>query len=134
MIRPTGIAAPTRASGATRAKGAQGGFRLAETDVSGSAPTPAPEPTQGLSALIELQGAATREEQRRRKVAAAQWTLSLLDRLRLSLLEGAHSGADLEALAAAAERSGDVEDDADLRSTLDSVALRARVELAKRGR
>jgi hypothetical protein len=87
-----------------------------------------------LSALIELQGVAGRDQERRRKIAAAQWTVSLLDRLRVGLLEDAASMADLEALEAAVVAAGDSEANEDLRATLADVALRARVELAKRGR
>lgn len=88
-----------------------------------------------LSALIEIQGNARREGERRRSIAAAQRTLSLLDRLRLALLEGALSDADLDALALSSTVRADVQSlDPDLQATLDDIVLRARVELAKRGR
>jgi hypothetical protein len=88
-----------------------------------------------LSALIEIQSAASRDGGRRRSIAAAQRALSLLDRLRLALLDGGATEADLNALALASSVRGDVEiDDPALEAVLDEIALRARVELAKRGR
>jgi hypothetical protein len=116
----------------TRATG--GSFRVDDsTTATASAQTGPAQPAAILSALIELQDAAPRDQERRRKIAAAQWTLSLLDRLRVSLLEGRAADADLDALAAASVR-GEIERDPALQSALDDVALRARVELAKRGR
>jgi hypothetical protein len=86
-----------------------------------------------LGALIALQSDSERAGARKRAVVAAQRTLDLLDRLRIGLLEGAAAGADLDRLAVlAAARAA--ADGPGLQSILDEISLRARVELAKRGR
>ena len=135
MIRPTAPRGTSPAAGARGARSAGGAFRIDATVNAANAAVPAsPAPAaEILGALIDLQGIAAHERERRRKIVAAQWTLSLLDRIRLGLLDGASSSADLEALAAAAS-SADAEPDEVLQAALDEVSLRARVELAKRGR
>lgn len=135
MIKITGAgrpSAPERTRAANRS--GAGAFRVGEAK-SGEAGAAVADaaPVDVLSALIEIQSANERESSRRRRIAAAQRTLMLLDRLRLSLLEGTASDEDLVALASATASPGDV-DDAALESVLGEIALRARVELAKRGR
>lgn len=127
-------AAPERSRASGRA--GAGHFRVAASTSAGAAGAVADAaPTEVLSALIEIQSASGREGARKRSIAAAQRALSLLDRLRLALLEGKADEADLNALALAASIRGDVvADDPGLESALDEIALRARIELAKRGR
>jgi len=135
MIRPTGIGVPAPAAKTRAARGARSSFRVdsGATASSAAAAEPSPE-TEMLSALIDLQGAAARDGERRRRIAAAQWALSLLDRLRVGLLDGSASDAELDALASATAALGGVGVDEALQSALADLELRARVELAKRGR
>lgn len=96
-----------------------------------AAPVSETAPASMMSALIALQseGGGTTKT-----FAAAQRTLDLLDRLRLRLLEGEASDEDLEALSAAAAVRAHAGADPRLIAIYDEIALRARVELAKRGR
>lgn len=86
--------------------------------------------------MIAIQGDDRRPgDRRRQRVAAAQLALDMLDRVRISALDSGTLDCDLEALARSAqiERGrGDQPDGLDL--LLDEIVLRARVELAKRGR
>ncbi|MEQ1930543.1 MAG: flagellar assembly protein FliX [Parvularculaceae bacterium] len=135
MIRPTSIDRMGPATGTRKAATTAGNFRADLTGgVQGNASAAPAAPSDILGALIELQGVAARDQDRRQKIAAAQWALSLLDRLRVSLLDGTQSDADLEALAAAAAPRGPCDSDVAVQSALDEIAVRARVELAKRGR
>jgi hypothetical protein len=135
MIRPTGIGAAPAATTARGARSAKAAFRLDPASPAPGAAVVAPPPCADvLGALIDLQGGAARERERRGKIAAAQWTLSLLDRLRLSLLDGAASDAELDALAGATAAMLACDIEPSLQAVLVDLDLRARVELAKRGR
>jgi hypothetical protein len=137
MMKITGPGRPaTPEKSRAPGRAAAGEFRVGEMRPGerGGAAVEA-RPADMLSALIEIQSAASRDGGRRRSIAAAQRALSLLDRLRLALLDGGATEADLNALALASSVRGDVEiDDPALEAVLDEIALRARVELAKRGR
>lgn len=137
MIRVSGAGAGAPAAGPRKAGKAAGGFRVDGGPKAAGATTSAvpAAPTETLSALIALQSGASDDRPSRAKVlVAAQRILDLLDRLRMGLLDGAVSIDDLNALATAAARPSAVESDAGLAALCDDIALRARVELAKRGR
>jgi hypothetical protein len=138
MIRvsPTGANAPSaparktaKASGAFRV---EGGARPAGAATQAQAAAP----VETLTALIALQsGESGAGQGRARTLAAAQRTLDLLDRMRLGLLDGAVSNEDLDALSHSASLSASAtEVDGTLAALYEEIVLRARVELAKRGR
>jgi len=84
-----------------------------------------------LSALIALQ---TRDGGNAKTFAAAQRTLDLLDNIRLSILDGQTTIDDLTILAHAVEQRAHAGATPELMGVYDEISLRARVELAKRGR
>jgi hypothetical protein len=130
MTRVIGIGggvAPAR-----RAGRALGGFRLAEPEAGPAAGAAAA--TGGVAALLALQeGEATAPvpppaERARRRAQAA---LAELQGLQLDLLRGAADPARLDRLAGLAETAADPADPV-LREAVQEVALRVRVELARR--
>lgn len=137
MIRvsPTGASAP--AAGGRRVSKAAGDFRVEGGPrpagaASGTVPA---APVETLSALIALQSGGEGAGRRAKTIAAAQRALDLLDCLRRDLLDGAVSTGDLDRLAEIArENVVASEVDAGLSALYEEIALRARVELAKRGR
>lgn len=140
MIRATGPGKTAPASAPRKGSAARAGgeaFRVGEAarnaEPSGAAACP---PAETLGALIALQSGGGRQRRSRlREVAAAQRVLDLLDRVRLGVLDGACSDADLDALATASRRPPEaVAEELELNALIGEIALRARVELAKRGR
>ncbi len=137
MIRVSGAGAGAPAAGPRRTGKASGGFRIGGAKAAGATASAASvAPTETLSALIALQSDASDDRPSRAKsLVAAQRVLDLLDRLRMGLLDGGVSIDDLNALAsAAASRPKEIVNDVALAALYDDIALRARVELAKRGR
>ncbi|MEX0645662.1 MAG: flagellar assembly protein FliX [Parvularculaceae bacterium] len=138
MIRVSGAGAGSPVAGSRKTTKAGGGFRIdGGPRAAGATTSSAPAaPTETLSALIALQSDASDDRQSRAKtLVAAQRVLDLLDRLRMGLLDGSISIDDLNALAtAAAARQPGAASDAGLNALYEDIALRARVELAKRGR
>lgn len=138
MIRVSGAGAGAPGAGPRKTTKASGGFRVdGGSKAAGATTSAAPAaPMETLSALIALQSEASDDRASRAKVfVAAQRVLDLLDRLRMGLLDGDISIDDLNALAmAAASRPPAAASDAGLDVLYDDIALRARVELAKRGR
>lgn len=136
MMKVSGPSGAAPASGARKNARASGEFRIDGAPRAAGAAAAGPlTPAETLSALIALQGADGRARGRARTLAAARRALDLLDRLRLGLLEGAVSAGDLDSLAIAAERNRDSDSpDEDLSALCEEIRLRARVELAKRGR
>lgn len=135
MIRPAGIGVSPQTTRARSPRSASGAFRVDAGPIASSgAATQATPSAEILGALLDLQGVVPGDGDRRRRIAAAQWALSLLDRLHMGLLEGAACDADIEALAGAtaALRGTDLDDA--LHAALVEIEIRARVELAKRGR
>lgn len=134
MIKITGPADAQPARPAKRAAKTAAPFKTS-TSTAGTAPdassTSAAAPAAMMSALIALQSEGGG---RAKSFAAAQRMLDLLDRLRVRLLEGEASNEDLEALSAAAAVRAHAGADPRLLQIYDEIALRARVELAKRGR
>lgn len=138
MIKVTGRGPPSAAAGTRRLQGQGGGaFQIdaGAKPATGANAVSGAAPAQTLSALIALQMSSRRDAGRRSSIVAAQRALALLDQLRVGLLEGTFADTDLDALALAAAAKGgpDVVEPA-LEAVLNEIALRARVELAKRGR
>ena len=88
-------------------------------------------PSALLDALIDLQGAGGGSA---KTYAAGQRTLDLLEKMQIQILDGEASNADLEALSQAAKVRARADAAPGLIEVYDQIALRARVELAKRKR
>ncbi len=122
--------------GPGKARGADGsGFRL---------PTAAPAagPAQvartgsvggvmSVDAILALQEVGGPLERRRRAVRRAGRLLDVLDGVKLNLLSGEVSSADLDNLKSAIRDQRDQTDDEGLEGVLDEIETRAAVELAK---
>lgn len=120
------VARPTRSGGA---------FSLG-----GSAPSAASAPAMsagaasglaGVSALMALQGVEDVTERRRRSIRRGRGLLDRLDELKLAMLAGEAGEGVLARLGRDIGEDRPDEDDAGLRSLLDQIDLRAKVELAK---
>jgi hypothetical protein len=85
----------------------------------------------GLEALIALQDVGTPTERKRRSVARAGRILDVLDGIKVALLGGELSGADLDQLARAIREERAQTEDPKLEGLLDEIETRAAVELAK---
>lgn len=95
----------------------------------GPAPPPPASPLDGVLALQEQETDAPRNRQARRH---GQALIEALAALQHSLLDGSDNRAKLEHLAMLAQTCPDAADPA-LTAILGALALRARVELARRG-
>jgi len=124
-----------RAQAAKRTANASAPFSAAGADApratDAARAAAAPAAATMLGGLIALQ---SEDRPRAKTIAAVQRTLKALDRLHLKLVEGVLSGEDLHALADAASERAHAGADPHLQQIYHDVALRARVELAKRGR
>ncbi len=115
-----------------------GAFSLAEPgsgEASRQAAALRPSPT--LDALVALQAAAAESprERRRREIARGRRLLEALDGLKFALLEGRAEPAEaLSILARRAGERGEGSGEPGLDEALAAIDLRAKVELAKRGR
>lgn len=131
---PNGIGSP---SGPRPGRGVGGGdgFRI-------STPEPAAPSTQvsstsstrgvmGVDALIALQDVGGPLERKRRAVRRASRLLDALDDIKVGLLGGDLSGAELDRLSRAIRDERDQTDDPRLEAVLDDIELRAAVEMAK---
>ena len=125
----------TNAARGARSAGGGEGFRLPETEEpSGPAQSTgvgASAAVVGLEALIALQDVGGPMERRRRAVNRAGRLLDILDKVKLGLLEGDLSTADLERLQRALKEQRAATDDPRLEGLLDEIETRAAVELAK---
>src|SRR5277367_4706354 len=97
---PSGIGS---SSGARPARDAGGdGFRVISPEASGGAnPAASVSATQGVmgvEALLALQDVGTPLERRRRAVRRAGQILDVLDEIKIALIEGELSGAELDRL------------------------------------
>lgn len=134
-MKVSGTGGLSQTSGTKPAKGAAaagGGFRVAGA----SAPT---APTQvssvsgvmGVEALLALQDVESPTERRRRSVGRAGRLLDELDGIKVALLGGELSQAQLDRLARAVREQRAATDDPKLEAVLDEIETRAAVELAK---
>jgi hypothetical protein len=87
----------------------------------------------GVDALLALQGVEDATERKKRAVSKGRNALDLLDRLKVSLLDGSLEPATLARLKVAAEGLTDGSGDPRLDSILSDIDLRVAVELAKAG-
>jgi len=136
-MKVSGTGGLSQTSGAKPARGAGGGGGFSVTGAS----TPA-APTQvstvsnvsgvmGVEALIALQDVESPTERRRRSVRRAGRLLDELDGLKIALLGGELSQAQLDALSRAVREQRSATDDPKLEAVLDEIETRAAVELAK---
>ena len=126
------VAAPRGAPGDTKAAGGKARFSLSlgegASDATGvrGAPTVA-----GLDAMLALQAVEDPLSKRRKLLRRGRSLLDVLDGLRLSLIDGVVSQADLAQLSALVREGREQADDPGLDAVLAEVDLRAAVELAK---
>lgn len=115
--------------------GAAGGFRLPGVgEAGGAAPTAGVARTagvMGVDALLALQDVGGPLERKRRAVRRAGRILDVLDEVKLALLDGGLSLAQLDRLRRAIRDERDLTDDPKLEGVLDEIELRAAVEIAK---
>ena len=134
-MKVTGTGGPSQTSGTKASRGAAaggGGVRV------GGASAPA-APTQVASvsgvmvveALLALQDVESPTERRRRSVSRAGRLLDELDGLKVALLGGELSQAQLDRLSRAVREQRAATDDPKLEAVLDEIETRAAVELAK---
>jgi hypothetical protein len=85
----------------------------------------------GVEALLALQEVESPTERRRRSVRRAGRLLDELDKLKVALLGGDLTQAQLDALTRAVKEQRAATDDPKLEGLLDEIETRAAVELAK---
>jgi hypothetical protein len=135
-MKVTGPGGIGSSSGARPARGAGGdGFRLLTPEPAGGSSqlssVSATQGVMGVEALLALQDVGSPTERKRRAVRRAGRILDTLDALKIGLLEGEISGADLDRLRRAVRDERDNTDDPALEAVLDEIELRAAVEVAK---
>jgi hypothetical protein len=135
-MKVTGPGGIGSSSGARPARGAGGdGFRIVTPEAAGGASqvssVAATQGVMGVEALLALQDVGSPTERKRRAVRRAGRMLDTLDALKIALLEGEISGADLDRLRRAIRDERDNTDDPALEAVLDEIELRAAVEVAK---
>ena len=128
----TGAASGLRAS---RPAAGSGGFRLPSLDeASGAAQAEGVARTagvMGVDALLALQAVGGPLEGRRRAVRRASQILDILDEVKLALLDGDLSLAQLDRLRRTVNEERGLTGDPKLEGVLDEIELRAAVEIAK---
>ncbi len=127
--RPILPASPRRDGKSGSAGGVGFGSAISgEQPVSGAA---ASRPTLPVDGLFQLQEMPDALAQRRRAVQRGGTLLDRLDDLRLALLAGSLSQAQIAELQRVVASERDLVDDPRLLAVLDEIDLRAKVELAK---
>lgn len=128
----TGPNAVGGAQSASRAGGASSRFTLSDTAGSSrSSAAQAAAPAGALDGLLAVQAAGDSLERRKRAMRRGHGILDGLDRLKIALLSGNVTGADLLRLRQQLMERREQSDDAGLDDILAHVDLRAEVELAK---
>lgn len=136
-MKVTGTGGLSQTSGAKPARGptSGGGFRVASA---GAPAAPAQVSSvasvsgvMGVEALLALQDVESAAERRRRSVGRAGRLLDELDSLKVALLGGDLSQAQLDRLSRAVREQRAATDDPKLEAVLDEIETRAAVELAK---
>lgn len=136
-VERTGSAPSVGGARRTGQTGSAGGFADAITragrsgGTAAAAPTTAVGPLTGVDALVALQAVDGDRSGRRRARERAVRILDSLDELRIALLDGRLTEAQLQRLVAAVESERTMTDDPRLNAVLDEIDLRAQVELAK---
>lgn len=85
----------------------------------------------GVEALLALQDVGNPTERKRRAVGRAGRILDVLDHIKVAMLDGDLSGADLDRLRRAVREERAGTDDPKLEAVLEEIELRAAVEVAK---
>lgn len=135
-MKVNGTGGVGQASGPKGARAGGGeGFRLPSTSET-AAPSQSAQVTgsaavMGMEALLTLQDIGGPLERRRRAVGRAGKLLDVLDQVKIALLGGELSTADLQRLDRALKEQRAATDDPRLEGLLDEIETRARVELAK---
>ncbi|MDE2488712.1 MAG: flagellar assembly protein FliX [Alphaproteobacteria bacterium] len=135
-MKVTGTGGVGQAGGSRQARAAGGdGFRLPDASETGSAAqtgaVATPAAVMGVDALLTLQDIGGPMERRRRAVGRGGRLLDVLDGLRVALLSGELSTADLQRLQRTLTEQRPATDDPRLEALLDEIETRAAVELAK---
>lgn len=135
-MKVTGPGGIGSSSGARPARSAGGdGFRIITPESAGGASqassVSAAQGVMGVEALLALQDVGGPLERKRRAVRRAGRILDVLEDLKVALLEGELSGADLDRLRRAVRDERANTDDPALEAVLDEIELRAAVEVAK---
>lgn len=129
---PNGAALATAPVSARRA--AAGTFTVSEQETPrGSAAAGSLRSISTLDALIALQGVEDPTERKKRSVAKGRNALDVLDKLKVSLLDGSVDQSTLARLKVASEGLTDESGDPGLNQVLGEIHLRVEVELAKAG-
>jgi Class II flagellar assembly regulator len=127
-----GAALATAPAAARRAAG--GTFSLAEQEAPRNAQASGGlRAISTLDALIALQGVEDPAERKKRAVGKGRRALDVLDKLKLSLIDGSVDQSTLARLKVAAEGLTEGTGDAGLDTVLSEIDLRVAVELAKAG-
>lgn len=136
-MKVTGTGGLSQTSGPkpARASGGGAGFSL----VGAGAPGPPAQVSSvsnvsgvmGVEALIALQDVESPTERRRRSVGRAGRLLDELDSIKIALLGGELSQAQLDRLGRAVREQRSATEDPKLEAVLDEIETRAAVELAK---
>lgn len=136
-MKVSGSGGPGAASGPGRSRGAGSGqgFSLQGAGAAGPAGSTSPAASvtavAGLGALLALQEAGGPLERRRRAVGRAGRILDVLDEVKLALMDGELSVAQMDRLSRAIRAERDQTEDPELEALLDQIETRAAVELAK---
>jgi hypothetical protein len=122
------------AAPASARRAASGSFTVGEQETPrNSAATSSLRSISTLDALIALQGVEDVTERKKRAVAKGRNALDVLDKLKVSLLDGSVDQSTLARLKVAAEGLTDESGDPGLDGVLGEIELRVAVELAKAG-
>ncbi len=140
-MRVSGSSAGNRIASAKKGKRSSGkssGFSLAKLSRSDT-PQPSAEVSgtgsiNNIDALLALQAAPDPLEKRKKALRRADDMLDILEDLRIGLLNGQISETRLKQLAHLASKHHGLATNTRLADVLDSIELRAQVELAKLGR
>ena len=115
--------------------GSGGGFRLPDSgEVAGAAPSGGVgrvNGVMGVDALLALQDVGGPLERRRKAVSRAGRILDVLDDVKLAMLGGDLTLAELDRLRRAVRDERAQTDDPKLEGVLDEIEIRAAVEIAK---
>jgi hypothetical protein len=134
-MRITDRTATAGVSGTGQAQRPAGvGARFSLGDIGANAPTgsaQAAAPAGAIGGLLALQAAGGEIERRERAIRRGRGVLDGLDRLKIALLSGGISAADLLGIRSALMQQKDQLEDPALQDLLAQIDLRAEVELAK---
>jgi hypothetical protein len=132
-IQAANTTAPAKTSAGAR-RASSGSFSIGDSETARtSTPASSLRAVSTVDALLTLQGIDDLTERRKRAVAKGRNALDVLDRLKLSLLDGNVEPSTLARLKVAADGLQDPSGDPGLDSILSEIDLRVAVELAKAG-